>query len=65
MIINDLQAQKSMNLYYRLERGAINEIDAAMFSGDMFALQSNRADFIAMMDRWTKQLKVWEEISNG
>lgn len=60
--MNKINAQRAMHAYSKLERGAIDEIDAAMFTGDMFALQANREDFIRMMERWERQLKVWEDI---
>jgi hypothetical protein len=60
--MNEINAQRAMNMYCRLEQGAIDEIDAAMFTGDMFALHANREDFIRMMERWERQLKVWEDI---
>ena len=59
--MND-NSQRALRAYAQLEQGAIDEIDAAMFSGDMFRFQSNRDDLIAMMERWQRQLKVWEDI---
>jgi hypothetical protein len=63
-IENEINAQRAMQAYSKLEQGAIDEIDAAMFTGDMFALNANREDFIRMMDRWQRQLEVWEDIEN-
>ena len=62
--MNSLQAQRCMIQYSKLEKGPIDEIDAAMFTGDIFIVQSNREDFIRMMERWERQLKVWENIEN-
>lgn len=60
----ELFATNCAKAYARLEQGAIDEIDAAVFSGDMFMNRYNREDFIQMMERWTRQLKVWEELEN-
>jgi hypothetical protein len=55
---------RKMQAYNRLENGPIDEIDAAVFSGDMFFNESNRIDFIAMMARWERQLKTYEDIED-
>lgn len=60
----ELYATNCLKAYAVLENGAIDEIDAALFTGDIFMLQSNREDFVKMMERWERQLKVWEEIDN-
>lgn len=49
--------------YDRLEAGPIDEIDAAVWSGDMFYDPENRARFREMMARWERGLKEAEEIS--
>lgn len=48
--------------YTRLDEGAMDEIDAAMFSGDIFHDRENIANLRAMMARWEKGLKECEEI---
>lgn len=50
--------------YTRLENGAIDEIDAAVFSGDTFHDHENIANFRAMMARWEQGLKECEDILN-
>ena len=53
-----------MCVYYeRLEQGPIDDIDAAVWTGDMFHNAENRASFRAMMARWERGLKAAEEIS--
>lgn len=48
--------------YDRLEDGPIDEIDAAVWSGDMFHNRENIAAFRGMMARWEKGLKEAENI---
>lgn len=48
--------------YTRLENGAIDEIDSAVFSGDTFHDRENIANFRAMMARWERGLKECEDI---
>ena len=48
--------------YDRLEDGAMDEIDAAIYSGDMFHNRENIKSFRYMMARWEKGLKEAEEI---
>lgn len=48
--------------YSRLENGPIDEIDAAVFTGDMFFNKDNRSEFYRMMKRWDQQLKSYEDI---
>lgn len=48
--------------YQRLSDGAIDEIDAAVWSGDMFHHRANIAAFRAMMARWELGLKEAESI---
>ena len=52
-----------MNIQYnRLENGPIDEIDAAIWSGDMFHDRENIASFRAMMARWEQGLQDAEEL---
>ena len=48
--------------YERLEDGAMDEIDAAVWSGDMFHNRENIEAFRYMMARWEKGLKEAENI---
>lgn len=48
--------------YNRLADGAIDEIDAAIWTGDMFHDRENIAAFRDIMDRWEKGLKEAEGI---
>ena len=48
--------------YEKLVDGAIDEIDAAIFSGDTFMDVEVVADFRAMMVRWEKQIASYEEL---
>lgn len=50
--------------YQRLEDGPIDEIDAAIWSGDMFHSRANIAAFRAMMARWERGLQSCEDILN-
>jgi hypothetical protein len=50
--------------YDRLNEGPIDEIDAAIWSGDMFHNRENIADFRSMMARWEQGLKMCEDILN-
>jgi hypothetical protein len=51
--------------YDNLENGPIDEIDAAMFSGDIFNDRDNIDSFRLMLERWERQLKKWEELVSG
>lgn len=51
------------NPYERLEAGPMDEIDAAVWSGDLFYNAENRQRFRDMMARWERGLKEAEEIS--
>jgi len=42
--------------YVRLEMGAIDDVDAAVFSGDIFHDEENRKRFRKMLERWTKEM---------
>ena len=48
--------------YKRLEDGPMDEIDAAVWSRDMFHNRVNIAAFREMMARWEKGLKEAENI---
>ncbi len=48
--------------YKRLEDGPMDEIDAAVWSGDMFHNRANIAAFRGMMARWENGLKKGEDI---
>ena len=48
--------------YTRLEDGPMDEIDAAIWSGDMFHNRENIAAFRTMMARWEQGLKDAEEL---
>lgn len=50
--------------YKRLEDGAMDEIDAAIWSGDMFHSRANIAAFRAMMARWERGMQSCEDILN-
>lgn len=48
--------------YDRLNEGPADEIDAAIWSGDMFHNRENIQDFRSLMARWEKGLKEAEGI---
>lgn len=48
--------------YNRLENGAMDEIDAAVWSSDLFHNRENIAAFRDMMARWERGLKDAESI---
>lgn len=50
--------------YKRLEDGPIDEIDAAVWNGDIFHNRANIAAFRAMMFRWEQALQSCEDILN-
>jgi hypothetical protein len=50
--------------YERLEDGPMDEIDAAIWSGDMFHNRDNIRSFRVMMARWERGLKMCEDILN-
>ena len=60
--MEEINNRRCVEAYNRLYAGPIDEIDAAIFTGDMFSLEANRIEFQNMIDRWERQLKVWEEI---
>ena len=60
--MNELNQYRSQIAYERLENEAIDDIDAAVFTGDMFMLEENRVKFREMMDRWESKLIQLEQI---
>ena len=50
--------------YQRLEDGAMDDIDAAIWSGDLFHTRENIAAFRKMMARWEQGLQSCEDILN-
>ena len=50
--------------YKRLEDGPMDEIDAAIWSGDMFHSRANIAAFREMMARWERGMQSCEDILN-
>ena len=48
--------------YKKLEDGPMDEIDAAVWSGDLFHNRANIAAFREMMARWERGLKMCEDI---
>lgn len=52
----------STHQYQTLEDGPMDEIDAAVWSGDMFHNRANIAAFREMMARWERGLKMCEDI---
>jgi len=50
--------------YNRLENGPMDEIDAAVWSGDMFHNRANIAAFREQMVRWERGLQMCEDILN-
>jgi hypothetical protein len=50
--------------YKHLEDGAMDEIDAAVWSGDLFHNRANIAAFRANMARWERGLQMCEDILN-
>ena len=51
--------------YVRLEMGAIDDVDAAVFSGDIFHDEENRKRFRKMLERWTKEMDVLDASGFG
>ena len=50
--------------YQRLEDGPMDEIDAAIWSGDTFHNRANIAAMREMMARWERGLQSCEDILN-
>jgi hypothetical protein len=50
--------------YNQLEDGAMDEIDAAVWSGDLFHSRENIRAFRDMMARWERGLQMCEDILN-
>lgn len=48
--------------YNLLEDGPIDDIDACIWSGDLFHNRANIAAFREMMARWERGLKMCEDI---
>ena len=48
--------------YKKLEDGPMDELDAAIWSGDLFHNRANIAAFREMMTRWERGLKMCEDI---
>lgn len=48
--------------YKRLEDGPMDEIDAAIWSGDIFHNRANIAAFRDMMARWERGMQSCEDI---
>jgi len=48
--------------YNRLENGPMDEIDAAVWSSDLFFVRENIAAFRDMMARWERGLKEAEDV---
>jgi len=44
---------------------AFDEIDAAVFSGDAFIDNEERAKFRSFMNRWEKELLSFDELNNS
>jgi DNA repair exonuclease SbcCD nuclease subunit len=42
--------------YQRLEDDAIDSVDAAVFSGDIFHDEDNRKAFRKILERWTREM---------
>lgn len=63
--MDNLNKWRAEQAYDRLEDTAIDDIDAAIFTGDMFMLEKNRINFRAMMDRWESKLIQLEQIDDA
>jgi hypothetical protein len=50
--------------YQQLESGPIDDIDAAIWSGDIFHNRENIQAFRDMMTRWERGLQMCEDILN-
>lgn len=50
--------------YIQLEEGPMDEIDAAIWSGDTFHSRANIEAFRSMMARWERGLQSCEDILN-
>ena len=62
--MDNLNKYRSQVAYKRLEDGPIDDIDAALFTGDMFMLEENRIALREVMDRWESRLIQLEQIQN-
>jgi D-Tyr-tRNAtyr deacylase len=61
-IMDKITEYRYIQAYNRLENEAIDDIDAAVFTGDMFMLEANRIKFREIMDRWESKLIQLEQI---
>ena len=55
----------SLQAYQRLEDGAIDRVDAAVFSGDMFHDEEVRKLFRKILERWTREMDVLDASGFG
>ena len=55
----------NMSRYQQLEDGPIDEIDAAVFTGDVFHNAEHIKAFRSIMARWERGLKECEDIIGG
>ena len=53
-----------MNPFERLMEGAVDQIDAAIWNGDLFHNQEHIDRFRDMMERWERGLQECESIVN-
>lgn len=51
--------------YNKLENGPIDEVDAAVFSGDMFHDEGNRKQFRSMLQRWMREMDALDDSGFG
>lgn len=56
---------KQQEAYKRLEDGAIDEVDAAVFSGDMFHDEDNRNEFRKILQRWAREMDALDDSGFG
>ena len=61
--MDNLNEWRAQNAYNRLCDTAIDDIDAAVFTGDMFMLEENRIALREVMDRWESKLIQLEQIA--
>ena len=63
--MDNINTWRAEQAYKRLEDTAIDDIDAAVFTGDMFMHEKNRIEFREMMDRWESKLIQLEQIDES
>jgi hypothetical protein len=51
--------------FKRLEDKELDAIDAAVFSGDIFANAENRKQFKFYLSRWLREMNLLEALDNG